>query len=259
MKLLNLLMGGLIISSLVACGNDDDESPSLTMDNEESAELIANSLTSEIIAISEDLGGTSYRSVEISNGRTNFTGIECGETIEESFNKSFRADSVSLDYDLTYVSTLSCVLNIPVLLESTVSASSQFESRRVSTLTASTGSSSVTIDTENLGNLLLNTSLSSTGQLTQKKRAQNNLTVSSELNISSLSINTAYIIALINEETTNTYLIDGGTGSYNATVSNNQGQEVTITATMIFNGDGTVDLIVNGEPFVLDLSIGRVD
>lgn len=151
-----------IAAGLFACdSNGEEEVPTLT--EEEAAEMVANSLTSEVFSLAVDLGSTGYQA---SSGRIEAKLDQsipsCGETTTNSISKSYEGDFVTFSYSGNYENTLTCFREIPIGLESTFNSSSNSESKRITTSGSMTGNLEILLDQENLGNYLLNGTLSGT-------------------------------------------------------------------------------------------------
>ena len=258
MKKINLLMACMAMFLMMSCGDDEPEDPMAEVTNEESAEIVANALANDIMSISNNQGGIGFSSVEANTGGRTETALECGVTAEESYSNTIGNDNFTLSNQITYTSTLTCVRSIPIQLDASYTASSSAESLRISSTRTSSGTSVIAIDTENLGNFLFSASLESNGSINVKRDDDRSWTTSSVLTVTNLSISTDFIRSVLAQQVPSGNLIASGSGSYTGTVTNAQGDSRTIAASITFNGDGTAEIIINGEAYEVDLNTGQL-
>jgi hypothetical protein len=250
----------MIAAALFSC-NDNEESiapaPSELSEQEE-AELIAGSLSSDVQNLTSDLGMLGYQSENVNVGGRTQAIPECGETVFDTFGREYAGQFVSFDISGSYRSTLTCFLKVPTLLEVELNSATTTESQRILSSTFMDGNVMVELDDENLGNYLLNANLGRTGTISQKQGQQFEFNTVSTISLDAISINLAYIIDLINGGQPNSNLIAGGSAVYKVDGTGPNGGMFTVEASVVFNGDGTAMITINGKSWPVDLPSGEL-
>ncbi|NQZ76452.1 MAG: hypothetical protein HRT61_10130 [Ekhidna sp.] len=246
-----------IVLGLYACDSEDPTDLTLSFTNEESAEHVASTISGNVVSYASDLGTIGVLSESSTSGRVD-SGLSCGETKEVTASNSIDSLNFSFQYQATYDASLTCVRNIPISLSTNINSSSHLDSRRLNASYASIGNATLNLDDENIGNFLLNASLENNGTVTQKLNRQLVVNTNSKINLVDLSINPAYISELINQTRPTSSLFSSGSGSYEATISDNAGGEFTFTATFEITAEGTLEITINGESFTADLLSGEL-
>jgi len=254
MKKISYLL--LAIVFLTSC-SEDDPIPEVITDAE-AAEEVASSLATDVLSIAEDMGSTGYRSQQnATNGRVaNIPG--CGETVTQEISKSYDGDFISGTFDSDYEVSLECFLNFPVSLTSSFTTSTNTESARFATEGSSNGTSNVTIDQENLGNYLFNSAFVKTNVFTQKTEDQKSFNSTYTVTTTDISINTAFIASLLTGQVPTGNLIASGTASYQVVGVNQNNIPFEYSASVTFVGDGTAEVTINGNTYIVDLTTGEI-
>lgn len=95
------------------------------------------------------------------------------------------------------------------------------------------------------------------GEVNQKLRERNSFSSNSKITINNLSINIQYLVDLGLGEEPSGNLITGGTTIYEISGSGSQTGTYNITAQVVYNGDGTADIIINGNTYTINLPTGQ--
>ncbi len=262
MKNLKNLLVLLVISTFIISCNDDSEAPETGITDDDAAEMVASSLTTDIMSIASDLGTVGYESTIVNgrsiNGRESMLFPECGETVTKTFGDSYHGEFVSYNYSASYISTLECLFAVPVSLDTEFSSSSTTESQRLTSSGALEGIVAMDLDQENLGNYLINSSIDRSGQIIEKNGQQRTFSTNTDITVVDLSLSTSFLLSLITGEDPQGYLIAGGSASYTMNGIGVQGNDFSFEASVTFNGDGTALLNINGKEYTIDLSNGAV-
>jgi hypothetical protein len=256
-NLKNIFLVIIFTSLLFACDKEDGvEVPN--MSDQEAAELVASSLISDISNVTIDLGSTGYRAENPnSGGRTSET-LQCGETVTETYSKSHDGEFIDFNFEATYSNTLSCFFNVPVHLDAELSSTSTTESPGLLTEGSLNGTTTLGLDNENIGNYLLNANLKKVAQVTAKRGEQNSFNTNTDITIKDLSLSTAYLLELLGGQTLSTEFIAGGTATYAISGPGTGGAQFAFSASIIFNGDGTAEISINGNSYTVDLRTGEL-
>lgn len=204
---------------------------------EEIAALISNSEAAEIIeaAVAEKMGGITQPTIDLAQMVETLLDA-CGETGDTSYSKS----------KLTGVATYNCTWNMDWAVNCTqigvpqdiafgVDGAGAFANARWSGENTTTGDIKFTGLDLQAPELIANGSYTLVGDLTGALRKTSpNLEVTTQLTLTDLKV------AKI------TYDITGGTGTFIITAkAKNAAESITLTGSLVFNGDGTATVKVN--------------
>jgi len=255
----NLLLLTASIILFASC-SENEELSNTGISEDEAAELVGSSLTSDIQSVSYDVGAFGYETKKIidDQGRIDQIIPGCGETVEKEFGNTYKGEFVTFTYNGSYEATLDCLFGIPISLDAVVTSSTSFESQRLSTTGSLQGDMLVDLDEENVGNYLVNSTLSRTGSATQKLGGQVTFDNKYSIVVTNLSMSTSYIAELLAGNTPEGAFVEGGSAFYEITGSSTAGNGFEFTASVTFNGDGTATITINETEYNVDLNSGEL-
>lgn len=253
-KISSLLLAIVVLSSC-----SDDEPRAEIISDAEAVDEIANSLATDVVSLVEDMGSTGILTqTNNTNGRLDLTIPGCGETVSQEVSKEFENDFVSVTYDANYEVSLECLSLFPFGLQGSFSTSSTSQNARFTTNGSSTGTVNVSLDTEQIGNYLLNAVFSKTGEFNQLAGDQKSFNSTSTAAITDLSVSTAYLASLVAGEIPTGNLVTSGSATYSVVGVNRNNEPYEYSAAIIFLGDGTAEVTINGTAYVVNLRTGEV-
>lgn len=230
-------MLGLIV---FAC-SDDDRTNKLS--SEEQAELVASSLGESGFA------GASEESAEQADMATSEGGraAECGYTNDGSVNLSGSLGSVVFSYIFEYDVQLNCNGNDePQSFQSDFTYEGSFESNRLESDYAGSGSFTITRLSEEEENYECNGSYDREGSFEAKIGKQSSGSSDIEIDINSVIIRKSDKVIVDGSADVSVEGQVSGKGRY------------SFDAHVVFNGDGTANIEVDGDTYVMVLATGQV-
>jgi hypothetical protein len=235
-----LSAAALLAVSLSSCKKD--QSNDIT--EEDAADAIATTMARPMGGSTEDFEEASrFARIKIFLPLKKW--VECGQTKDTSFVKS--ATSPDGKYSYTHTRKWTVTLNCddqqkPVSLVWTGTHNGSFDAPRMSGSGTGTRNWTLTGFGPDLSQpLLLNGTISRNGTRTSKVR--NKLTFET-------SVNHTYTDVTIDKTSDR---ITGGSGTVTAVINVSNGTTKTYNGTVVFNGDGTATLTINGRVFTIQL------
>ena len=205
-------------------------------DPEEIAALLSESEAAEIAetAISERTAGATMPTVDMAKLIESSLG-NCGVPGDTSFQKN-KAGAVSYQYQYDLGWVVNCNnLNIPQNAVITVQGNGSFGTNRWDGTTEGDGNLTFTGLGLSDPHYIANGSYTINGNVTGDfRKVDPSLTCKTEVALTSLTISKT------------TYKITGGAGTLKITVTDGKGRTETVNGTLVFNGDGTVTVTING-------------
>lgn len=165
----------------------------------------------------------------------------CNEAFDSSFHYMYSQNTVSADYEREMHWLINCSgLNIPTSLTYSSAANGIYSTFRMSSDDSAESELTVTGLDIGGGNYFVNGSSVRTG--TQESNIRDNsLSSSCSMSLTDIEIEKS------------TYTIAGGEGEVTVTGENSGGGNFSFTGTLVFNGDGTATLTLNGVPHTIQL------
>ena len=232
--LLNLALLTAALTFFVSCKKS----------GEEVAELLSESEAAEIAetAISDRSAGMVMPTIDatqiIENQLDN-----CNVPGDTSFQKSNSNAYATYNYSFGLEWLLTCNnLGIPQSATVEMSGNGTFSTARWEGSDTATGNLTLTGFSPQAPTYLVNGSYTLTGDLTgDLRRVDPTFDCTTDITLTNLSISKT------------TYDITGGTGTVTVTATNGQGNTRTLEGTLVFNGDGTATVTINGHTHTFPL------
>lgn len=246
MKTTKLFLLACLLCVAGACNDDDDDSTAMT--SEEAADVVGSSLavnSSGLAAVVNASAEGADAALEASEGgRT----AACGYTNQLTFSaNSLPSALITYSYDYSYSYILTCGDNVPQSLAVTTTYEGQFDAPRLAS--QHTGSSNLTITAldESATSYIINGDYDRSGSFQSKIRNKNSSTSTVDFSIDDLTV-----------DKTNQKILSGS-ASVTITGSVTGKGSFTYTATVIFEGDGTAKVTINGTVYIVDLTTGTAE
>lgn len=227
---LTLFFGSM---ALMAC---EKEQSNLTPD--EVAVIIEGALMSD----SEGAAAGISEAVLIAERYTvNAPSLSCGQTADTTFSRSLSNTRITADYSASVNWTLQCnQFNVPQSIAMNLQSSGNYTTPRVSSNDSGTGS--LTVSNLVTGpNFLINGSCTRNGSQTRLLRNGNGATTTVTISLSNVAVSKT------------TRKIQSGSAEVIINGQGSGGQTVDSTGSIVFNGDGTATLTINGQTYTITL------
>lgn len=235
-----LLLSVLIIStvSFTACNSEDDATSNITTD--EAAAIMEIALAKNSEGLAKAASDAAMIALDYTQKTT--TDARCGETNDSTFTKSINNAQITATYTTSLMWKLNCTnLRIPTFLDYDRSTTGEYETNRIS-------SDDNAVSDWTIGNLVsgaawtINGTYKRTGSQTLSVREQHSLTSELTMNVNSINVNKS------------TMRIDSGNATFKLTGNTSEGNSFTFEGNIIFNGNGTATVTINGQTFEIPLN-----
>ncbi len=233
-----LSAAALLAVSLSSCKKD--QSNDIT--EEDAADVIATTMARPVGGSADDFG-EAVRLAKIKIFILGKRWLECGETKDSTFQRTFTNGAFTASHTHNWTVTLNCDADQkPTSLVWTGNITGSFDGPKMSGNSTGTRNWTLTgFSPDPAQPLILNGTVSRNGTRTSKIR--NKYTFESTVNHTYNNVN----INKTNEK------IVGGTGTVSATLKISNGVTKTYNGTIVFNGDDTATLTINGRVFTIQL------
>lgn len=238
----NMLLGfaaTACIGSLTACNQTENETANLS--NEEVAIVIEGALANGTQGISAEVNDVIALSQQYA--QKSLTNEYCGQSFDSTVVRSINKPSVTASYTKTWEWTLNCNnLRVPTSFGFNATSTGDYETTRM------TSDDNASTDWT-ISNLISGSAYTINGSYTREgsqtstvRNRSNSFTSEVNINITSLNVNKS------------TFLIDSGTATFTLTGSSTNGQNFSYQGSIVFNGNGTATITINGETFEVSLN-----
>ena len=255
MKTLKLSLVLLLMLGVFSC-NKDKSTSSSTVTSDQAADMVAGSLAENsggFATVTDDIAVNAQGLSSVNNGLTvNSVGQStssvhqaCGTTLTDSVTRALTLDSVSINYSFKYSHTLNCnSSSLPDNLINTLTYSGTFNGPRLSS--SNTGSATFTIAglTTNATNYVLNGEYKRDGSFQSK--IGDKVSGNSHVDI----VGTNILLSKPDRK------IVSGNATITVIGTGPKGNSFSYTGTIVFNGDNTATLTLNGTGYIVNLITG---
>jgi len=234
----------LLLAAAVSCKKDDGSSSVKikgNVSNDEAADMVAASMSSNFNGVAGVSGDVTVSAQAFVNVH-----LACGATKTDSVSRSYNGTQVSYNYKLKYSYTLNCNSNnVPDNLSSSLNYSGSYDGPRIAS--SNSGSSSFTV----AGLAGTATNFSITGEYKRdgsfKSKVDTTNAGSSHIDINVKSL----VLTKPNRK------IASGSATFTITGNVPKKGDFSFTGSIVFNGDGTANLTVNGTVYIVNLETGE--
>lgn len=238
LKSFGLLALLALFAFTTSCDRDNEETPDVVEISEDDAvDVIEGALTMD----TEGLVSEIENAAEVADKYAEKTLSPCGETFDSTFTVSQANAFIDASYTNTLEWTVFCNnAEIPVNLDFSRESQGSYETNRMESFDAS--SSLWNLDNLILGTAyVLNGDYSRSGSQTSKVRNENSLTSTVEMTVTNLSVDKG------------TRRIESGTADITVSGTSSTGHNFSFEAEVIFQGNGSAIVVVNGNSYEIDL------
>lgn len=254
MKTFRFTLVVLLMLAAFSCKKDNSTSTS-TVTTDDAANLAAGSLAENsggLTTITDDIA-VNAQGLSLTNGLTvNSNGVStnsvhqaCGTTVTDSVSRSITQDSVSIDYFFKYSRTLNCdTASHPDNVVNALTYHGSFDGPRITS--TNSGSSNFTIAglSQTATNFVVNGEYKRTGSFQSKvgSKVSGNSNVDIVVTDLTLSKPARKILS--------------GSATISITGTGKKGNAFSYVGTIVFNGDGTALLTINGTAYTINIAHG---
>ncbi len=227
-----------VVTFTTSCDRDNDDTPDLVEISEEDAvDVIEGALTMNTEGLVSEVENAS----EVADKYAEKTLSPCGVTFDSTFSVAHNTAFIEASYTNILEWTVYCNdAEIPVSLDFGRESQGDYETTRMESLDAS--SSLWSLDNLILGTeYVLNGDYSRSGSQTSKVRNENSLTSTVEMSLTNLSVDKG------------SRRIESGTADVTVSGQSSTGHSFTFEAEVIFQGNGSAIVVVNGNSYEIDL------
>lgn len=227
----------LLALSISSCKKDQTD----LITEDDAADAIASTMARPVGGSADDAGEVA-RFARIKIFIPGKKWIECGETKDTSFTRSLSSGLFTATHTHNVTVTLNCDGQQPTSLVWTGNVTGSFDSPKMSGNNTGTRNWTLTgFSQDQSVPLILNGTTSRNGIRTSKVR--NRYTFET-------NVNHTYTNVTIDKITEK---ITGGTGTVSAVINISNGRTKSYNGTILFNGDDTATLTINGRVFTIQL------
>jgi len=251
MKTFRLSIVLLVLLGAVSCKKDNSASTSVTTD--QAADLAAGSLASDSFGLTtvSDAVAVNAQTLSSTGGQSvNSLGASsvhqaCGTTLTDSITNSGSDGPRTFSYTVKFVRTLNCnVDQHPDNLANNVAFHGNFDGPNLTTTGAGTAVFTIAGLTQQATNFVINGEYKRTGSFQSK--VGNKTSGQSDIDIVATNITLAKP----------SRKIVSGSATISITGSTTKNGSYSYTGNIVFNGDGTATLTINGSVYGIDLVTG---
>jgi hypothetical protein len=255
MKTFKLSLILLLMLGAFSCKKDSTSS-NTAVTTDQAADIAAGSLAENsqgLASVTDDIAVNAQGISSVNTGglTINSTGQStssvhqaCGTTLTDSVTRSLTIDSVSINYFFKYSHTLNCNNSVPDNLVNILTYNGSFNGPRLSS--SNSGSATVTIAglSPTATNFVLNGEYKRSGSFQSK--VGNKATGNSNVDI----VGTNITLSKPNRK------ILSGSATISITGTGPKGVAFSYTGTIVFNGDDTAALTINGNAYTINVING---
>lgn len=233
----------LLLAAAVSCKKDGGSSLKIkgNVSTDEAADMVAASMSSNfngVAGVSGDVTVSAQAFVSLH--------MACGSTRTDSISRSHSGDQVSYNYKLKYSYTLNCNSNnVPDNLLSNLAYSGSYDGPRIAS--TNSGSSSFTVSglEGDIANFSVAGGYERDGSFKSKVDTTNAGNSHTNINVQSLVV------------TKLGHKIVSGAATFTITGNVPKKGDFSFSGSIVFNGDGTAKLTVNGTIYIVNLETGE--
>ena len=241
MKKIKFSFFALLLVGAMACNKSDKStsanvSGSITTDD--AADMVAGSLSANsngLANVSADatLDATTYVNAHVG----------CGTAKSDTISRHNSGSNWSYSYQLTYNYVVNCVNNVPDNLSSNLTYSGNFSGPNMTSTNSGTSDFTVGGLAPGSNTFVINGEYKRSGSFASKIDTTHNGNSNIDINVSALTL------------TRPGRVIASGTATFSISGTSKKGS-FSFTGTVVFNGDGTAKVTINGTVYTINLTTG---
>jgi len=245
-KLTTLVLAAFFTLTLSSCEKEDnDPQTEASITDEEAVDIIESALVAETEGIGAEVEDAAYLAEEYAENLTSDELEErnnpCEETYDSTVVHSINNPNLTADYTTGWTWTLDCnAAGLPTSLNYARTAEGAFETTRLVSTTNST-SSWVVSNLLTGANYVFNGAYNRTGTMESRVGNQNTYSTTTTIEVDNLNVDKGE------------RRIESGIADITLVATGPEGNTSTIEADVVFNGGGSVTIIINGNSYSIDL------
>ena len=226
---------------LAACNKDNEDSPTLgsEISEEEAAIVIEGAVTAKTQGLGAEMEDALFLADEYAE-KSGGAG-PCGEPFDSTLTRSIDNGNITASYTVNWGWLVNCnALQIPIAIDYQRSSTGDYETTRM----ASSDNASSNWAISNLiqgGNYVLDGTYTRQGAQQSKVRNQSSFSSSLLIEVDNLNIDKG------------TRRIQSGIAGFTLDITGPDGNTQTFEGDIVFNGDGSATIIINGNSYTVDL------
>ncbi len=224
----------------VSCDRDNDNSPEdQNVTTEDAVDVLSGALAEGSSGLVAEIEAGAKAADEAT--QKNLTNLDCGETRDSSTVYSVDRTNLSADYTIGWTWTLLCnAQDIPSALNFTRSLQGTYETQRMES--DDTADATLTIEQLLVGpNYVFNGGYERDGSQQSKVREMRAFNSNITINVDDLNVDKG------------TRRITSGLASFSISGSSSGGTGFEFEGDIVFNGDGSATIIIDGQQYTIDL------
>lgn len=230
----------LITVSLFSSCRKNDSTNDITTDD--AADAISYALESSSGGTADELADVSEYALNQGYGKTEgLNTLSCEVPFDSTISLSYNSANVTASYTHNWHMLLSCNGPVPASLAFEGTYQGNFNGLRMQSSNSGTRALTITGVEPSAQVYTFNGSTSRVGSHTAKVRNQNTFNVTIQTELSNVTVSKS------------TYRIIGGSGTATAVCSDSNGNSKTFNGTIVFNGNSTATLTINGIDYLIQL------
>lgn len=273
-KLFNLVSMSIVaVLLLSSCQKDAEETVVITDD--EIAEMISTSVTTNSQASIEEVGGEAYeaRYIESAPAEVQADIADCAQEKRDTFQRNGEGTFVKFDINASYSVAVECVGQIPNKITSDVSLTGYFESRRVKSTGALDGNIVVGYNVREDPTIInVNGTFVQSAQVDKLIGEKKSFSTKSTITFTNIELSVPYLVELTEiamggfepiyngevELPSDDFLIHGGVATCSFSGEGLNVANFNVEAEIIYHGDGTATISFNDKSWKLILITGEL-
>lgn len=226
--------------SLSACNKNREDSPTpdATISEEEAAAVVEGAVTARTQGLGAEIEDALYLADEYAEKDG---GNPCGEPFDSTLTRAVDNANLTASYTISWAWQVSCnALDIPVAIDYQRTATGNYETARM--ISGDNAGSNWAISNLIQGpNYVLDGTYTREGAQQSKVRNQYSFASSLLIEVDNLNIDKG------------TRRIQSGIAGFTLTVTGPESNEQTFEGDIVFNGNGTATIIINGNSYTVNL------
>lgn len=232
------VFGALFCALVIVSSSCNKKNKEDAITSDDAADAVSETMQYKSGGYPEDVQAAANYTLNLNLG-TPGAGLHCGESHDSTITASITG-SVTASYTHTWEYTLNCDTDSnPVSITGTGNHTGEYDGPRIHSNTNGTRNWTITGLGSSSADFIYNGSHSRSGVHTSKIGKKNTFTT---------SIQTVTSNVLVDKSTKH---IVSGSATVNATCTSSSGKAYTFTGTLVFNGDETATLTLNGNTYTI--------
>lgn len=231
-NLLYIPLSLFFVFLISACDNsENDIAPEEAITTEEAFYIVEGSVTNTSEGLTQEVVDAALLAEN----------LICNTSFDSTFTRSYDGDRVSANFQLDWEWSIACNgFGVPTELQFSSSTQGDFESLRIESASSAAGSYLVTGLNFGSPSYVLSGNYNRQGSQALKVGEMNSFNSTVALTVTDLSVSKS------------SYTIESGGGTFTLSGTNKEGKSFLVEGTIVFHGNRSATLTINGEEFDLN-------